>query len=82
MRIDVYERERHMPEKRLPREPEHDGRVLSYRPEHTQLVKRCVGLAQDIYAFGFELVEVVHVFVLGFVRHGVYSSLSFCMGIL
>ena len=37
--VDVHERERHVPEERLARQPQQDRAVLADRPEHAQALE-------------------------------------------
>ena len=57
-----------MAEEGLAGEPDHDVAVLAQRPEHGQPVDAVEGLAQDVDALGFELVEMGH--------HGIISSFA------
>src|SRR3546814_395430 len=56
----MHDRERHMAEKGLACQPDHDVAVFPERPQHRQLVDAVEGLAQDVNALRFELVEMVH----------------------
>ena len=58
--VDVDQRERHVAEERLARQPQQDRRVLADRPQHAQALEVPEGLAEDEDALLFELVEVVH----------------------
>ena len=58
--VDVDERERHVAEERLAREPEQDRAVLADRPQHAQVLELRVRLAKDEDALTLQLVEVVH----------------------
>jgi hypothetical protein len=52
---------RHVTKKRLFREPDHGVGILAERPQHRELLDAVKGLAQDVDAFAFELIEVVHI---------------------
>ena len=58
--VDVHHRERHMAEERLLGQPDHDVAVLAQGPEHGQPVDAVEGLAQDVDALRFELIEMIH----------------------
>ena len=59
--VDVDERERHVAEERLARQPQQHGRVLADRPQHAEALEVAEGLAEDVNALLFQLIEVVHV---------------------
>src|SRR3546814_3582 len=56
----MHDRERHMAEEGLAGQPDHDIACFPQRPQHRQLVDAVEGLAQDVNALRFELVEMVH----------------------
>ena len=59
-RVDVDQRDRHVPEERLPRQPQEDGAVLPDGPEHAQVLEVGVRLPENVHAPVLELVEMVH----------------------
>ena len=58
--VDVNERERHVAEERLARQPQQHGRVLADRPQHAEAFEVPERLAEDENALLFELIEVIH----------------------
>jgi hypothetical protein len=63
-RVHVYQRERHVAQKRLARQPEHGGGILANAPEHGQVLEPVERLAQDINALIFQLGKGIHVIFL------------------
>jgi hypothetical protein len=57
--VDVDQRERHVAEERLPRQPQQHRAVLADRPEHGELREARVRLAQQVHAAVLELIEVI-----------------------
>ena len=55
-RIDVDEREGHLAEESLARQPQHDRGVLADGPQHAEVSEVLPGLAQDVDALIFEVV--------------------------
>lgn len=60
-RVHVQERERHVAEESLAREPQQHGRILAHGPEHAEVVEVLVGFAKDVHTLVFELSKVFHV---------------------
>jgi putative membrane protein len=59
-RVDVHERERHVPEEGLARQPEEDGGVLADGPQHAEALEVAESFPKDVDALLLELIEVVH----------------------
>ena len=64
-RVDVDEREGHVAEERLAREPQQDGRVLADAPEHREVVELVERLAQDVNRLILERVQVIVLHMYG-----------------
>ena len=58
--VDMHQGKRHMSEKGLTRQPEQHRAVLADRPEHAQVAKLAIGFAQQMHAFGFQFIELIH----------------------
>ena len=55
--IYVQQREGHMAEEGLARQPQHHGRVFANAPQHGQAVELVERLAQDVDALAFEFIQ-------------------------
>src|SRR5713226_6131179 len=59
--VDIDDRERDMAEERLLGQPHQHIRILAKRPQHAKPIDAVERLAQDVDAFAFDGVEMVHV---------------------
>ena len=59
-RVDEQHQKRHVAEERLLRQPQHEVAVFADRPADPDVFQLGIGLAEDVDALRFELVEVVH----------------------
>jgi len=59
-RIDVNQGYRHVPKKRLPGQPQQNGRVLAHRPQHAEAIEMPEGFPQDVNALALEFIKFVH----------------------
>ena len=59
-RIHMDEREWHMTIKGLLGQPQQHGRILADRPEHPEFTQFLVRFPQNIDAFCFQLIQMVH----------------------
>ena len=73
LRVDVHQRQRHVPEEGLAGQPQQHRAVLADRPEHHELLELAIRLAQDVDALGFEFVEMIH---YAFLRPTILPSLT------
>ena len=55
--VHVHQREGHVAEERLARQPQQHGRVLADAPQHGEVLKLVERLAQDVDALVFEFVQ-------------------------
>ena len=58
--IDMHGRKRHAAEESLAREPDHHIGIFSQRPQQSELLQPCKGLAENVNALRLQLVEMIH----------------------